>query len=90
METFYQPLLYEQYTLRGFSLTKTSVIHVHHGMRGLHLLLTTSYTHHMRGFYSRQASSVGSHSLEGTQRLEEPVSKMMVNSWGGVPMVMLP
>lgn len=32
----------------------------------------------MAGFYSRQASSVGSHSFDGTQRLEEPVSKMTV------------
>merc|ERR1712037_24682 len=29
----------------------------------------------------------GSHLLEGTHKLEEPVSKMTVKFWGGVPMV---
>lgn len=28
------------------------------------------------------------HDCEGTQRLELPVSRMTLNSWGGVPMVM--
>ena len=37
-----------------------------------------------------QALSLGEHLEEGTQRLEEPVSKMTVNSWDGVPIVMLP
>jgi hypothetical protein len=34
-----------------------------------------------------QAKLDGAHSLDGTQRLADPVSKIMLNSCGGVPRV---
>ena len=38
----------------------------------------------------QQATLVNLHFLEGTQRLEEPVSKKMLKSCGGVPIVIGP
>lgn len=37
-----------------------------------------------------QAKLVLAHSVDGTQRLADPVSKMMSKFWGGVPKVIGP
>lgn len=40
--------------------------------------------------YSRQAMLVMEHVLDGTQRFEEPVSKITLKGWGGVPIEISP
>lgn len=40
--------------------------------------------------YLQQAMLVKWHFLDGTQRFEEPVSKITLNDWGGVPMLITP
>ena len=47
-----------------------------------------SLTHRIKDL--RQAISVILHFLEGTHRLEDPVSNTTLNSCGGVPIPMVP